>query len=439
MKKKQYFIRLTIIIPIIISGISILSSLGAFRLSEYCLRRGLPENWYLFFWILFVFGFSFVCGLLFIRVILKPVDKFISETGAISAIGKNKENGADKKDPIERYERFFDQVTEVLSNVEARELFPEIVGESRAIRGILKQVKQVSATDSTVLILGESGTGKELIAESIQRNSARKAGPFVKVNCAAIPEGLLESELFGHEKGAFTGAHSRKIGKFELAGGGTLFLDEIGDMAPGTQAKVLRVFEDGRFERVGGTREILSDLRFIAATNKDIEKMVEEGGFRKDLYFRLNVFAINMPPLRERKEDIPLLSEHFLSALGCDLKLSDDMLQYLMSYAWPGNVREMKNVLERGSVVAENGVVGVEHLPEKIRRGGIASALGISGNIILDEEIKSIEKRFILDALKKTGGVQINAAKLLGVSQRSLWHRVKKHGIDPKAFKSIIF
>ena len=438
MKKKQYFIRLTIIIPIIISGISILSSLGAFRLSEYCLRRGLPENWYLFFWILFIFGFSFACGLLVIRGILKPVDKFISEIGAISAIGKNKENVDDKKDPIERYERFFDQITEVLSAVEARELFPEIVGESRAIRGILKQVKQVSATDSTVLILGESGTGKELIAESIQGNSKRKNKPFIKVNCAAIPEGLLESELLGHEKGAFTGAHSRKIGKFELANGGTIFLDEIGDMGPGTQAKVLRVLEDGRFERVGGTREILSDLRVIAATNKDIEKMVEQGGFREDLYFRLNVFAINIPPLRERKEDIPLLAAHLLSALNVELKLSDDMLQYLMSYSWPGNVREMKNVLERGSVVAENGVVGVEHLPEKIRRGVFEPLLEISGNIILDEEIKRIEKRLILDALKKTGGVQINAAKLLGISQRSLWHRVKKHGIDPKLFKSSI-
>ena len=416
-----------------------LSSLGAFRLSEYCFKRGLEENWYVFFWTLFIFAFSFVCGLVVVRVVLRPVDKFISETESIRAIGQDREDEDAGKDPIERYERFFDQITEVLSAVEARELFPEIVGESRAIRGILKQVKQVSATDSTVLILGESGTGKELIAESIQGNSKRKNKPFIKVNCAAIPEGLLESELLGHEKGAFTGAHSRKIGKFELANNGTIFLDEIGDMAPGTQAKVLRVLEDGRFERVGGTREIASDLRVIAATNKDIEEMVGQGSFREDLYFRLNVFGINVPPLRRRKEDIPLLAEHILRDLDSKSMFSEDVVKYLMGYSWPGNVRELKNVIERASVVAENGVIGVEHLPGKIKTGVFEYPLEVSENMSLDEEIKKMEKSLIVNALKKTGGVQNKAAGMLGISQRSLWHRVKKHGIDPRLFKSIIF
>lgn len=429
--KKIHSIRLTIIIPIIFSGIAVLASIGTIRVIEIYSRTTVPDNSGIYVWLVFIACFSFVCGLIVSRLIIRPVEKFIEKTEVVTSI--KEEDLSVTGDPIERYSNFFDKITEALSKVESRELFPEIIGESKAIRGILKQVKKVSATDTTVLLLGESGTGKELIADSIHRNSNRKKGPLIKLNCVAIPEGLLESELFGHEKGSFTGATSRKIGKFELADGGTLFLDEIGDMPLSTQAKLLRVLQERCFQRVGGTSEIKSDVRFIVATNKNIENMVKEGTFREDLFFRINVFTIEIPPLRKRVEDIAVLAEYFARLMKRPVKITSWALKMLMTYNWPGNIRELKNTIERASVMSEQGVIDAENLPAVMNIAGD----NISGqdDETLDDKIRKIEKGVIIEALRKTGGVQIKAAGILGISQRSLWHRVKKHNIDVQTFK----
>jgi transcriptional regulator with PAS, ATPase and Fis domain len=300
----------------------------------------------------------------------------------------------------------------------------------------------VSPTDSTVLILGESGTGKELVATSIHDNSEREDKPFIKLNCAAIPEELLESELFGHEKGAFTGATNFKPGKFDMANGGTIFLDEIGDMPYTLQGKILRVLQEQEFYRVGGSRTIKVDVRIIASTNKNLEKMVREDTFREDLFYRLNVFTLHLPPLRERKEDIPLLVDYLLQNAPKQVAISSNTLQMLVAFSWPGNIRELKNTLESASVMAEQGTIEPAHLPIKIAGAfdqNHKKSANNAANISLDERLKEIEKSMIIEALKKTGGVQVRATELLGITQRSLWHRIKKHGIDVKGMKNYVF
>jgi transcriptional regulator with PAS, ATPase and Fis domain len=296
----------------------------------------------------------------------------------------------------------------------------------------------VAPTDSTVLIQGESGTGKELVATSIHDNSERSDKPFVKLNCAAIPEELLESELFGHEKGAFTGASKFKPGKFDMANGGTIFLDEIGDMPLNLQAKILRVLQEQEFYRVGGSRTIRVDVRIIASTNKNLEKMVQEGSFREDLFYRLNVFTLHLPPLRERKEDIPLLVDYFLQKVPKKVEISSVALQMLVAFSWPGNIRELENTIESASVIAENGYIEPAQLPGKITGAFNQNSRDVKlpTNIPLDERLKEIEKSMIIEALRKTGGVQVRATELLGINQRSLWHRIKKHDIDVKSLKS---
>jgi transcriptional regulator with GAF, ATPase, and Fis domain len=327
----------------------------------------------------------------------------------------------------------------ILSLVEAKELFPDIVGASPAMRNLFTQITKVAPTDSTVLICGESGTGKELIAHSIYEHSARKGKPFITINCVAIPEGLLESELFGHEKGAFTGAVAQKKGKFELADGGTIFLDEIGDMPLATQAKLLRVLQEKEFERVGGSASIRVDVRFIAATNKDLPRLIREGLFREDLYFRLNVFSVSLPPLRDRREDIPLLAGFFLAKQPRKVALSPGVLQILIGYSWPGNIRELRNVLEQAAVLADKDVIEPHHLPEALRRRSPAAVLAENdnNNIGLNERLMILEKEMILDALRAARGVQVKAAGILGINQRSLWHRIKKLNIDVNSVKHL--
>jgi transcriptional regulator with PAS, ATPase and Fis domain len=308
------------------------------------------------------------------------------------------------------------------------------------MRGLLSLIKKVSPTDSTVLILGESGTGKELVATSIYENSEREDKPFIKLNCAAIPAELLESELFGHEKGAFTGATKLKLGKFDMANSGTIFLDEIGDMSLNLQGKILRVLQEQEFYRVGGSRTIKVDVRIIASTNKNLEKMVREGAFREDLFYRLNVFTLHLPPLRERVEDIPLLVDHFLQNSPQEVTISSMGLQMLMAFSWPGNVRELKNTIESAAVIAENGYIEPAHLPAKISGAFFDEKHSASfmppRNVSLDERLGEIEKSMIIEALKKTGGIQVRATKLLGINQRSLWHRIKKYEIDVKRIKN---
>jgi len=299
------------------------------------------------------------------------------------------------------------------------------------MRGIFSQILKVAPTDATVLITGESGTGKELVAQSLYQHSLRKEGPFIKLNCVAIPEGLLESELFGHEKGAFTGATAQKRGKFELAHGGTILLDEIGDMPLATQAKLLRVLQEKEFERVGGTKPIHVDIRIIASTNKNLMKLVQEEKFREDLFYRLNVFALHLPPLRERREDIPALAQGFVETAPKQAEISSAALQLLMGFQWPGNVRELKNVIERAAVMAEESMIEPQHLPVQISGGLVGQAMQeVPEQASLDDRMAEIEKRFIIDALTRADGVQVKAAQILGIKERSLWHRVKKYNID---------
>ena len=307
-----------------------------------------------------------------------------------------------------------------------------IIGNSGPMREISRILKRIEDTDITVLITGESGTGKELIAEVIHHHSERKEKPFVKLNCVAIPDGLLESELFGYEKGAFTGATRRKEGKFEMAHEGTIFLDEIGDMTPTTQAKVLRVLQDQIVEPVGSSQPRQVDVRIITATNKDLSKAVKEGTFREDLFFRLNVMGIHLPPLRDRTGDIPLLVEHFIDAANRRhnrrvVGVTPEVMASFLAYSWPGNVREMENLIERLVVMNESSWITADTLPASLRvMGGDPLPSGQP----LPEAMKKIEKGLIIDALMKSSGIQARAAKRLGISERSLWHRVKKLGIE---------
>jgi two-component system, NtrC family, response regulator AtoC len=329
--------------------------------------------------------------------------------------------------------RRLQQQVKVLREGQSAGGFEELIGKSEALKRVIDMAQRAAPTDLTVLIHGESGTGKELMARAIHRLSSRKDGPFIPVNCAAIPEGLLESELFGHERGAFTGAVRARPGRFELAREGTLFLDEIGDMPVAMQAKILRVLQERQFERVGGTRAIGADVRVIAATHQDLEAMAAEGRFRSDLFYRLQGVRLVMPPLRERIDDLPLLVTHLLERAAQRLwrapaTVSTEALRCLWTYPWPGNIRELQHVLE-GAMVLSDGVILPEHLPPAVQRGAKAAVPGealpaTAGS--LDEALEDWERRAILDALQKARGVQARAAKILGITERSLWYRVKK-------------
>jgi DNA-binding NtrC family response regulator len=315
--------------------------------------------------------------------------------------------------------------------------FDRIVGASGALQSVLGIVKKVAKSNTTVLIRGETGTGKELIAGAIHHNSLRAARNFVKVNCAALQENLLESELFGHEKGAFTGADKQRVGRFEQADGGTLFLDEIGDMSPNTQAKILRVLQEHEFERLGGTRTLRVDVRLIAATNRSLPQMVAAGQFREDLYYRLNVVSIETPPLRERKEDIQALAAFFLRRFVGELKkrvdgVSNEALKLLMRYNWPGNIRELENAIERGVLLTE----GPQLSAADLRLGELSTtqASGESSPVVkippTGIALEEIERQSIVEALKMSNWVQKDAAELLSISPRVMNYKIKTLGID---------
>jgi DNA-binding NtrC family response regulator len=312
-----------------------------------------------------------------------------------------------------------------------RNLFNAIVGDSEKIREVIALAGRVAPSDATVLVTGESGTGKELLARGIHFSSGRAEGPFIAVNCAAIPENLIESELFGHVKGAFTGAVRDKEGKFELADGGTLFLDEIGDLRIDLQAKILRALQERTVDRVGGVTQVDLDVRIIAATNRDLELDVKEGNFREDLYYRLSVVILHMPPLRERKDDIPLLARHFLKKFskGGTPTLAPDALSLLQSYGWPGNVRELENVIERASVLKRGDSVTVADLPEKLTRVG-RSAVDIIMNLPDDGiSLEEIERTLIIKALERHKGNQTRAAEYLRITRPTLIYRMEKFGL----------
>jgi DNA-binding NtrC family response regulator len=304
--------------------------------------------------------------------------------------------------------------------------YDTFIGESEPVRKLLSMVEKVAKSDANVLILGKSGTGKELIANMIHKKSNRSTGPFVAVNCAALTETLLESELFGHERGSFTGAVKRKLGRFELADGGTLFLDEVGEVKLSVQVKLLRSLEQRKITRVGGTEEIKIDVRVISATNRNLENGMESGGFREDLYYRLNVFPIEMPSLAERKDDIPLLADYYCRKLKYEHDgLSNEVMAYLVSYDWPGNVRELKNVLERALILAAGTQIEVEHLTLKVKPA-TEQIIRTESSLALDD----LEKQAVLDALRKAGGNKSKAAKILNITRRMLYSRLRKYGIE---------
>ena len=306
-----------------------------------------------------------------------------------------------------------------------------IVGASDALRDVLEIAHRVADSDASVLLLGESGTGKDVIAREIHRSSSRIRKPLVAVNCSAIPEGLLESELFGHEKGAFTGAVRQKLGKFETADGGTVFLDEIGDMSEALQAKLLRFLQDHIVQRVGGSKDIRVDVRVIAATNKDLEAEIAAGRFREDLYFRLNVVSIMLPPLRDRDGDIPLLIDHFLRihapSGGKPKRMSPSAVRVAMNYEWPGNVRELENAVQRAVVLSRGETIFPEHRPAKVQ----ASVEGGEGGALTGgKTMREVERDTIIKTLRQTDGNRTHAAKILGISRRTLQNKIKEYGID---------
>jgi len=336
------------------------------------------------------------------------------------------------------------EVKDLRSKVAGRDPAERMVGQSPKMLEVYKIVGRIAQTDATVLITGETGTGKELVAEVIHQNSAYRTGPLVKVGCASLPETLLESELFGHEKGAFTSAVVQRKGRFELAHKGTIFLDEIGEMTLSTQKKLLRVLQEKEFERVGGSTPIRVDTRVIAATNRNLADEVANGKFREDLYYRLNVIAIDMPPLRERKDDIPLLVEHFLdkhrlTPTSPPAKISEEAMAALEAHDWPGNVRELENSIARAVVLAQGGVITSRHLllgpsaaESRISRRGLDLAGFLDRGTPLPEALTQIERQFLVEALRRADGVELEAASLLGIELETLLAKLKRYGLSPE-------
>ena len=337
---------------------------------------------------------------------------------------------------IER-QKLVQENTNLKAELKERYDFSNIVGTSGPMRTVYEQIAQVATSNTTVLVRGESGTGKELIANALHYNSPRAKQSLLKVSCAALPDSLIEAELFGHEKGAFTGATTRKKGRFELADGGTLFVDEIGDINLSTQVKLLRVLQEKEFERLGGTTPITSNVRLIAATNADLEKAIAAGTFREDLHYRLNVFTIFVPPLRERKPDILLLADTFLEKYSIEhgktiKRISTPAIDMLMAYHWPGNVRELENSIERAVLVCDENVIHAHHLPPSLQTG---EQSGTTTRVTLAEAVASYEKDLIQDALKTTRGNRVQAAQLLDSTERIVSYKVKKYRIDCRRFR----
>lgn len=334
-------------------------------------------------------------------------------------------------------ERLQEENLHLMQELKEKYDFTHLVGNSGAMRQVYEQVAQVARSNATVLLRGESGTGKEMIASAIHYNSLRSKRPFIRINCAALPDTLIESELFGHEKGAFTGADRFKKGRFEMAEGGTLFLDEIGDLPLQTQIKLLRVLQEREFERLGGTETIRANIRLITATNKNLEDAIAKGEFREDLYYRLNVFTIFLPPLRERKSDILLLAEHFLEKYerehGKHIKrISTPAIDMLMSYHFPGNVRELENAIERAVLVCDSRVIHGHHLPPTLQTAEIS---GTETRLTLASAVAAFERDLIIDTLKSSGGNIAAAARRLESTERILGYKIKKHGIDTMRFR----
>jgi Nif-specific regulatory protein len=338
---------------------------------------------------------------------------------------------------LEDEERLLSENIKLKDELKEKYNIHNMIGNSSSMHLVYENIIQVATSNATVLVRGESGTGKELVAHAIHYNSPRAQKPFVKINCGAIPENLLESELFGYEKGAFTGATERKQGKFELADGGTMFLDEIGELPLALQVKLLRVLQEKEFERVGGIKTIKINVRIVAATNSKLEDAIREGTFREDLYYRLNVFPIYIPPLRDRKTDVLLLAEHFLSKYAREnnkhiKRISTLAIDLLNSYHWPGNVRELQNCMERAVLVCNEDTIQSTHLPPTLQR---VDTVEVRGQLSFAHQVENFEKELIVDALKKTRGIKAKAAAYLSTTERIIGYKMKQYNIDYKQFR----
>lgn len=342
-----------------------------------------------------------------------------------------------RQDRMEEIERLRQENDELHKELKDQYVNENIIGNSAKMREVFKHIQQVSHTQATVLVRGESGVGKELIADAIHYESTRRNKPIIKVNCSALPESLIESELFGHEKGAFTGASVQKKGRFELAEGGTIFLDEIGELPMQIQVKLLRVLQERQYERLGGTKTLNCNVRVIAATNRNLEKAIKDGEFREDLYYRLNVFPMYIPSLRERVNDIPLLVDHFIQKTNKKngtniIRISSSALDMLMIYNWPGNIRELENCIERAAILSEDRVIHSHNLPPTLQT---AQSSGTSEKGSLEAVLDRVERQLIIDALTSNKGNVLQSAKMLGLSNRKLGLRIAKHEIDPIKYK----
>ncbi len=429
------------LVPFILAGFNVLSMLVLVLVLDASSPNGSVITYGMVILIFFL-----VClggAYLLVRWIIGPLERFVEKARQNPAIPSAffEERPDTAVSDVQHYERILQRVTDLIDTTEASRLFPDILGQSRIMRGLMRRILDVAPSDATVLITGESGTGKELVARAVVAHSRRADQPFIKVNCAAIPEGLLENELFGHEKGAFTGAVDALTGKFELADKGTVFLDEIGDMPLGVQAKLLRVLQEKEIQRLGGSKTIQVDLRIIAATNKNLEALVADGRFREDLFFRINVFRLDVPPLRARKEDIALLASRFAASVPTPKEVTPESLESLTQYAWPGNVRELRNIIQRACLTSRQDAIQRQHLelPAAAPHGAQADPpLTMDAPPVedLDRWLAEAEKKIIIAALQQCNGIQSRAAQQLNIKERSLWHRVKKYQIDPKAYKS---
>ena len=365
--------------------------------------------------------------------------KYDQETARLSIVGAMLGQAVRVHRLIEaERDRLVEENTKLRHELKEKYQIRSLIGNSRPMQQLYEQVAQVAPSSTTVLVRGESGTGKELVAHAIHYGSPRADKPLIKVSCGALPEALVESELFGYEPGAFTDARAQKKGRFELADGGTLFLDEVGELTPTTQVKLLRALQEREFERLGGVKPIKVNVRLIAATNKDLEAAVQQGAFREDLYYRLNVFSVYLPPLRERKPDIPLLADHFVEKYAARetkevRRIATTAIDMLMSYHWPGNVRELENCIERAVLVCDGGVIHGHHLPPTLQTAEVS---GTMARLSLAAAVNAYEKDMILDALKSARGNRARAARLLDSTERIIGYKVHKYGIDEDRFKA---
>ena len=447
MDPPRYHISPYIIIPVVFAGFAIIATIVSFRITEYCIAHGAEPAWWILAWAILISLASFFCSLLILRLILRPVEKFIKKAAELPIINSSSKGSLGAGNDLQQFSKVFSRVAEALSKVQARQFFPEIIGESRAMRSVFSQILKVAPTESIVLIYGESGTGRNLVGRGIHNHSGRKQKPFVRLNCVASSEDFLERELFGDETGGQPGNGRHNKGKLESADGGTLFLNEIGEIPLQTQAKILRVLQEKEFNRKGENKAISCDVRFIVSSSKDLEQLVLDGIFREDLFALLNAFSIILPPLRERKEDIPMLVDYFIqkhreahgdNAAGQqdDSHVSSEALQALMFYSWGGNVRELQNIVERAAVMCDKNSIDITHLPVNIRSNSPDLPQKEGERTSIDDQLQEIEKGLIVEALIKTDGIQVKSAELLGINQRSLWHRIKKHQIDVRAVKN---